>query len=364
MTLAQLVTSCIIINAFNRLLASPAIRDHVGAFLLQLQSSVIRASFAEPQLLTDAAHPVRVSLDRLTEFAIAQPRAMQPGQAIYESIAVIIDCVAGEAEYDSVAYASVADNISELFAYEEETAAAGDTKAAMMMEIEITEIAINAATRAIEVRLEHDESTPEFVATFVRVIWKDVLFQDVINGGGKGELWLRDIETLDTLLKSIHAQESVGARSEMLRRLPVLMGNLEEGAQSVGCDPAYLTAFVSQLRELHTAAWNAPFETAGPPLAHTGDDAAASTPPGLRRGEWVEFSADGGKTRRARLNWLSPIGGNYLFKDYLKNETFTVDLKELNQQLSSGRAQLVRSLGISRHAIEYAIKHLGDADAR
>lgn len=363
LTLAQRVTCCIIVGAFNRLLSAPAIGEHVGLLLLRVEASVVKAAFAEPRLLRDAAHPVRATLDRLSEFAIAQPQLLQRGHPSYASLAVVLDGVSLMPEYDRQAYAAVADNISALFANEEETAAAGDEKALMMMEIEVTENAINAATEAIEARLDRGVAVPEFVATFVRVIWKEVLFHDVLNGGVTGDLWLRDVGTLDTLLKSIRGQESAAARGDMLRRLPVLVGSLDEGAQSVRCDAAYLENFMTQLREIHSAASNAPFQRASPPLARTADSATLRLNAQLRRGQWVEFRiADGQKLRRARLNWVSPSGSNGLFKDYLQNESFTVELKALHQQLDSKDARLVGSLGLSRHAIVFAIQHLRGGD--
>lgn len=359
LTLAQLVICSIIVAAFNRLLAAPTIREHVGLLLLQLEASVVKAAFADPQLLSDAAHPVRATLDRLSEFAIAQPQLLQRGKSGYGSLAVVIDGVARMPEYDRNAYAALAVSISALFANEEETAAASDEKAVMMVEIEITESAINAATEAIEARLDRGVAVPEFIATFIRVIWKEVLFHDVLNGGVTGDLWLRDIDTLDTLLKSIRAQESATARSEMLRRLPVLVASLDEGAQSVRCDAGYLESFMTQLREIHSAASNAPFQRANPPLPGTKESATMRLDAQLRRGQWVQFRmADSIKSRRARLNWVSPSGSNCLFKDYLQNESFTVELKELHQQLDSRDARLVGSLGLSRHAIEFAIQHL------
>ena len=56
---------------------------------------------------------------------------------------------------------------------------------------------------------------------------------------------------------------------------------------------------------------------------------------------------------------MSPIGSVCLFKDYLENDTFTLELSDLNEQLNQKRARLVACLGVSRHAIEFASQNLG-----
>jgi len=160
-----------------------------------------------------------------------------------------------------------------------------------------------------------------------------------------------------------------------VQRLPALQDALEERARSVNTDPAYLVDFMKDLRERLARVPAAPLKavtadaSADPLLATTmwlprsQDGGPTSAMPHLVRGRWVEFIDDNGRRSRARLNWISPVGGVCLFKDYLDNATFTIALADLNRQLDDGRARIVESLGISRHAIEYAIRHLGLADA-
>ncbi|MEP7157231.1 MAG: DUF1631 family protein [Betaproteobacteria bacterium] len=375
---AQLVAAGIVVGAFNRLLASPPIREHVGELLLQLQMPAIRATFAEPALLTDDRHVVRRTIDRLTEFAIAQPELMQPGTSSHESLSLILGELAAQEKYDAATFATVADKIDALFAYHEETAAENDPKAQMLIEIELMESAINSASYAIESRLNGGSTSvddPEYLCTFARAVWKEVLFSDMLNGGAQGDLWRRDIETLELLLRTVRPQDTKAEQAELTRRLPDLHSRLDEGAKSVHADPAYFAEFMTQLHATHSfsltgALWRPAGQTPRKPaidlaatqqLKITGQFTAL---PHLMRGHWIEFIDDvagelEGRARRARLNWMSPIGAVCLFKDYLADETFTIDLKDLDEQIRGKRASLVASLGISAHAIDYAIRNLG-----
>ena len=56
---------------------------------------------------------------------------------------------------------------------------------------------------------------------------------------------------------------------------------------------------------------------------------------------------------------MSPIGSVCLFGDYLENDTVLLEFSDLNEQLNLNRARPVASLGVSRHAIEYASQNLG-----
>jgi hypothetical protein len=369
--LAKLMTSSIIVAAFNRLLASPSIREHVGALLLQLQLPTIHAAIAAPYLLTDEGHAVRTAVDRLIEFAIAQPALLHPGTTSYESLASIIRRL--PAEYDALAFAMVAEKIDTLFSYHEDTAAEQDPKAKMLVEIELVESAINSANHAIESRLNQRAEDPEFICTFVRVVWKEVLFGDMLNGGAEGDLWRRDISTLESLLRSVRPQDTAEERAALLRNLPLLQGHLDEGAKSVGADAEYVASFLAQLRAIHTRTLSGTLRRSDADV-RTGSYATVvqgnssqleatghfSAMPHLVRGRWIEFNDEAhGKRRRARLNWMSPIGAVCLFKDYLENDTFTLELKDLNDQLNRKTARLVESLGVSRHAIEFAIRNIG-----
>jgi len=369
--LAKLMISSIVIATFNRLLAAPPIREHVGALLLRLQTPTINAAIAAPELLSDDTHPARQVIDRLSEFAIAQPELLRPGTSSYESLATAIDGL--PVVYDVAAFASIADKIDRLFAYHEDATAEQDPKAIMLVEIELVESAINSATHAIESRLNQGVEDPEFVCKFVRVVWKEVLFGDMLNGGATGDFWRRDISTLESLLRSVRAQHTIEERAELLRNLPLLQSRLDEGAKSVDADPAYVEASLAQLRATHTRSLSgalrggnvlartdrfaSPGFSSNSPLKATGHFSAM---PHLVRGRWVEFTDEAsGKRRRARLNWMSPIGAVCLFKDYLENATFTLELSDLDEQLNRKLARLVESLGVSRHAIEYAIQNMG-----
>ncbi|MCY7387387.1 MAG: DUF1631 domain-containing protein [Burkholderiales bacterium] len=371
--LTKLVTTSVIVGAFNRLLASPSIREHVGALLLCLQAPTISAALAAPELLVDAAHPVRKALDRLMEFAIAQPTLLHPGTSSYESLALAIHGLAPA--YDAGAFVALADRIDTLFAYHEEATAEQDPKATMLIEIELVESAINSANHAIESRLNRHADNPEFICTFVRVVWKEVLFGDMLNGGPAGDLWQRDIATLENLLRTIHPQDTTDERAELLRSLPLLQSRLDEGAQSVQCEPDYLAAFMAQLRAAQADNLSGSLRRTASRERTAAQDSAVSAlattsqlkatglflaMPHLVRGHWVEFiDEDTGARRRARLNWMSPIGAVCLFRDYIDNTSFTIELKELSEQLDQKRARLVESLGISRHAIEFAIRNMG-----
>lgn len=384
--LPRLVTASVVLGAFNRLLASPAIRRHAGDLLLRMQLPVLKAAFEHPAILTDAEHPVRRAIDRLVEFAIAQPALMTPGTSTYESLSHVMDKLAANDTDDADAFAEAAERIDMFFAYHEESAAERDPKAVMLLEIDIWQGAINSANHAIDARLAPND--PDFIAAFARVIWREVLMSDMLNGGAHGDFWRRDIETLELLLQSVRPQTTLEARAELIRRLPALHSRLDEGAKSVNADPAYLANFTAALRDTQGAALSAalkrPAETAPPPATMTEKSADESTDksplattlrlPGLQetakfatmphlvRGRWIEFIAEDGKRSRARLNWMSPVSAVCLFRDYLENDSFTIEFAELGKALEEKRARVVESLGVSRHAIDFAIRHLGLAD--
>ena len=108
--------------------------------------------------------------------------------------------------------------------------------------------------------------------------------------------------------------------------------------------------------------WRAPTDSPQWDLAR----AINTRPPAIFRRCHIWFAAVGWSlppkdlaNADARLHWMSPIGSVCLFGDYLENDTVLLELSDLNEQLNLNRARPVASLGVSRHAIEYASQNLG-----
>jgi hypothetical protein len=67
----------------------------------------------------------------------------------------------------------------------------------------------------------------------------------------------------------------------------------------------------------------------------------------MKRGAWVEFKTDDGSTNRARLTWVSPLKGIYLFTNHQGfsggggHKPISISPQALSAQLRNGEAEVI-----------------------
>ncbi len=78
----------------------------------------------------------------------------------------------------------------------------------------------------------------------------------------------------------------------------------------------------------------------------------------LTRGTWVEFLRDGGKSIRAKLSWISPLKGVYLFTNPGATEALSVTPETLQTQLRRGDAKVIDESSLIDRAVDRMVNSL------
>jgi hypothetical protein len=89
-----------------------------------------------------------------------------------------------------------------------------------------------------------------------------------------------------------------------------------------------------------TQAEPAPIEDAGPPVI---DDQFLEIAQSLERGMWIEFEDDLGQLAFAKLAWVSPLRGTYLFTNRQGQKALSMSAEELAERFRGDRARLVEA---------------------
>jgi hypothetical protein len=63
----------------------------------------------------------------------------------------------------------------------------------------------------------------------------------------------------------------------------------------------------------------------------------------LERGMWIEFEADGGQLAFAKLAWVSPLRGTYLFTNRQGQKALSMTAEELADRFRADTARLVEA---------------------
>ncbi len=89
--------------------------------------------------------------------------------------------------------------------------------------------------------------------------------------------------------------------------------------------------------------------------------APAIPPAELKRGTWVEFIQTSGARVRAKLSWVSPLKGVYLFTNPGVGEALSISPEALRSQLSRGLARILEESSLVDRAVDRMVSSLSHA---
>lgn len=78
---------------------------------------------------------------------------------------------------------------------------------------------------------------------------------------------------------------------------------------------------------------------------------------GLKRGVWIEFKQDDGSTLRAKLAWISPLQGTYLFTNRLGQRAVSINAQGLAAKFHDGHAQVIDNVSLIDRAVNNVFEH-------
>jgi hypothetical protein len=80
----------------------------------------------------------------------------------------------------------------------------------------------------------------------------------------------------------------------------------------------------------------------------------------MDRGMWVEFEDSDGQLSFAKLAWISPLRGNYLFTNRQGQRALSMTAEDLAAQFRTNRARLVEAEPLIDRAFTRVMSELTD----
>ena len=243
----------------------------------------------------------------------------------------------------------------------------------------------NEARSEIERRLR-EQPAPNFLASFLRDKWVGTLTQLYLQDGEESEAWTSALSTLDDLVWSVQPKRANEDRKKLVAMLRNLLRRLHGGLHNVQWEAGEREQFMANLVAAHAAAVKSGLASAPVPTtavaeaaaaaakaasasgdadaaakAHALAEAMAPAPPppepeveipqdrfaeiagSLERGMWVEFEGEDGQLAFAKLAWVSPLRGTYLFTNRQGQKAVSLTANELAERFRNDRARLVEA---------------------
>lgn len=210
---------------------------------------------------------------------------------------------------------------------------------------------------------------PKEVRHFLLERWSYLLAGIYFSHGDQHPDWEAGWHTVNALLWSLAPKQDQEETEQFLRLLPTLLGRLQDGCDAMNLGVDERDELFSSLALLHAAVARVGLQTARDadgPVTQLGRDAdlgfseadlagldagamSGETPhpddgghdpariDGLKVGDSMRFRIDGAE-KMLFLQWVSPMGGMYLFADEEGYDAVSLTRARLNEKLSRGEA--------------------------
>jgi len=275
----------------------------------------------------------------------------------------------------------------ERFLAEEEKAAEAtiQTSAEEINQRDRQQIAVVVSKSEVERRIE-TYPIPNFLASFLRNQWGMTLQNVYLKTGEESEAWGQAVATLEDLVWSVQPKKTTEDRKHLVALLPSLLKRMAAGSHNANWPPEDREAFMSNLVEAHAAAVKPSLAAVALPTVAVAEmakaeaeqakaagdavaaekaerfaEAMAQAAPApieevapiedqfleiarsLERGMWIEFENEEGQLAFAKLAWVSPLRGTYLFTNRQGQKALSMTADELAQRFREDKARLVEA---------------------
>jgi len=402
------ITIDIVAMLFDFIFDDAKIPDAIKALVGRLQIPVLKVAMLDKGFFSSKAHPARRLLDGISHAAITWGEAVDLEDPLFQEIAFIVERIQNDFERDVQMFA---DAVNLLNAVQEERDALAEgiaeRTAELMHKREKEEIAWVIAGEAVTRRVS--SSVPPGVARFLQDHWQHVLKELYIRHGEEHHAYLSALAMMDDLIWSVEPKSGSDERKQLVNTLPGLLRAMHVGLDVINLPQELRVRFFDELVALHSAAVKAGLNGTEPaagatpalvapapapvsaapeysvnpegelfitritendvqidevalvgasPAAVMAGDAYLRQVAALSRGDWVEFRQEGGVPARARLSWVSPQRGLFLFTNPRSPRATSISQEALAYQLRVGMAQVVTETPMFERAVHGVLESL------
>jgi len=395
----------IVAMLFDYIFVDEDIPGNVKAMLGRLQIPLLKVAMLDKAFFSAKQHPARRLVDCMAEAAIGLDERSAKGEATVRTIERTVQRVLNEFDTDIALFETLRSDV-EAFLQEQKRheEVVVERSARYIEERERQEIARLTAEDEIARRLETRAWVPPAVREMLTTTWVKAMAHVHLNEGEGSPPWQQLALTMEDLLWSVEPKVQSDERKRLVTMLPGMLKNVQTGLLRAEVTDEGRDVFLGSLVDCHAAAVKAGLRglaalPAMPPepqpdfppqpsiersvvpagdmqveeirLKKTrvkGEVRNVFTRTGvwtnLQRGTWVEFRNGDSVPVRARLTWISPQKGVYLFTNALGvGNAISITPEALAEQLRRGEARLIDSAPLVGRAVDSMLHDLRGAAA-
>ncbi|HUP96978.1 MAG TPA: DUF1631 family protein [Usitatibacter sp.] len=380
----------IVAMLFDYVFDDPHIPASVKALLARLQIPTLKVALLDKSFFSSKAHPARRLLDLLAEASIGLDDAAAASAATLALIENVVDGVLHEFDTDLALFEAMATRVEAFMEERGRAEAELVQRSARLIEArEREEIARLVGEDEVTRRLLARVWVPAAVRDMLLETWTRAFAAVQLAEGEGSPAWHELVHTMDDLLWSVEPKGTPEDRKRLVVMLPAMLKQLHRGLVRGGLPEARRESFMGELVDCHAQAVKAGLRGLGalpevpvPPVTENprierellpvGDtqveEIRLRVPRGgtirnvftrtgiwtnLQRGTWVEFKRAAGASTRARLTWISPNKGVYLFTNPASGaHALSISPEALAEQMRLGEAEVMDDASLVDRAVD------------
>jgi hypothetical protein len=412
------MTLDIVAMVFDYILDDARIPDAIKALIGRLQIPVLKVAMLDHSFFSHKAHPARRLLDELAEAAVGWDESEGHEGGLYRKFEELVTRILGQFEGDLEVFEATLADLRAYLAAEKDAASEAVARSAQAIKVrERAGLSRLVARDEVESAML-GRPVPAVIHSFLTEQWVDLLAGIHQKVGTSGEIWKGAVGTMTDLIWSVAPKVSAEERKRLVGLLPGLLKRLDEGVQCLGLPGKVRDEFFSSLVRCHAEAVRAGLLDDGEamptravtvaqdefplldqqvdfepvePVAETDAadqeliDELASEPPiaeemkippmewgvedaarmasvaelaQLRRGSWIAYRQEDGSEARAKLSWVSPLKGLFLFTNRQGQRAMSINAEGLEGKLRSGEVRVLDAAPLMDRAVRSLMERL------
>ncbi|HET7400542.1 MAG TPA: DUF1631 domain-containing protein [Usitatibacter sp.] len=393
------MTIDIVAMLFDYIFDDRSIPASVKALLGRLQIPMLKVALLDKAFFSSKSHPARRLLDLLAEASLGLDQSTADGGATLAMVERVVARVLEGFETDMAFFSALVAEVEAFLEAQKHAEQNIVERSARLIEArEREEIARMSAEEEVTRRLALRHFVPPAVRAMLAGPWMNALADVHLTEGEGSPSWQGLTLTMDDLLWSVEPKNNLEERKRLVAMLPAMLRQLHDGLARAKAPDFAKEAFFGALVDSHAAAMKAarggmaaaempPAPPAPPPIEAmslesevipAGDirveEIRLRTARGtqvrnvftrtgiwtnLQRGCWVEFTRPGHEAMRARLTWISPNKGVYLFTNPLSQATaLSISPEALAEQMRLRHARILGDSALMDRAVDSMIATL------
>lgn len=377
---------------FEYILQDRTIPAPMQVLLSRLQIPYLKVAILDRRMFAHASHPARRLLDLLADTAKGWSEESDRDRRLYEKTKGVVEALLADFDDDIGVFERQLADFTAFVDNNRKRADLAEQRAAEAARgRERLQEARRRAAREIVSRMEN-HPLPTLLQGVLTRPWANYLVLVLLRQGEQSQEFQDALQFVHEFVASARAPQDERERAELRERLPWMEKTLRQGLTTVAFQEPDLRRLVDELqdfwkRQLDDGFVNAPAppEMAEPLAAAAGvaeilgEEAIEPATPepapmdenaealqvvrALKVGAWIEFIDEAGTSERAKLSWISPISGKYLFVNRRGLKVADRSTQQLATELHEGRASILEEVPLFDRALDAIVERLRAAQA-